>query len=405
MTCIGCWREDPTSTALSSLRAPSPALDPEERWLLRRLVLQGFLVRAAVALLLHWTGYSGRFAPDEDTYASDGWSMALYWAGEVLVKPWRFNTDQPLGYFYINAVFFSAFGHSEIPVRLFNALLGAVCCRYVYFLARELFGADGARRAATLYAFFPSLVLWSALNIRDMWVIALILFISWRSLQVVRGYSHLALLSVVGATFLLTFFRDYLFYVVALPPVVAFLIGRRGRVERNFVIALLAGLAVVVLVQQGVVGASAHKHMSLESLSETRQNLATGGSAFYQEVDISTPGKALSFLPIGMAYFLFSPFPWQITSFLKVCSVPEMILIYGLAPAMFRGIRHAIQNRFRESLQVLLLTAFLTVSYSLGEGNVGTLYRHRAQAIVFYLMFAAAGLEVKRSFTLRRAAA
>jgi hypothetical protein len=36
----------------------------------------------------------------------------------------------------------------------------------------------------------------------------------------------------------------------------------------------------------------------------------------------------------------------------------------------------------------------LTLTYSLLEGNVGTLYRHRAQATGFYLIFAAAGLEL-----------
>ena len=42
---------------------------------------------------------------------------------------------------------------------------------------------------------------------------------------------------------------------------------------------------------------------------------------------------------------------------------------------MIRGISYAVRVRFRESLQVLLLTAMISVSYALGEGNVGTLYR------------------------------
>jgi hypothetical protein len=124
--------------------------------------------------------------------------------------------------------------------------------------------------------------------------------------------------------------------------------------------------------------------------------MATGGSAFQDNVDISTPGRALAFLPVGIAYFLFSPFPWQMTSTLKLFSLPEMLLIYALTPAMLSGIRHALRTRFREALQILLLTALLTVSYALGEGNVGTLYRHRAQAILFYLTFGAAGLELRR---------
>ena len=369
--------------------------DAAERAYLRRLVVFGFLLRAAVALALEWTGSSRRFAPDETTYVADGWPIGMYWAGDLLVKPWRMTLDQPLGYFYLNGASYYLFVPTQIPLKLLNAFVGAFSCRYVYSLARELFGVSVARRATTLFVYFPSLVLWSALNIRDAWVVFLILYTSAKSLQLARGYSHLALVQLLLATYAMTHFRDYLFYVVALPPVIAVLIARRGHLVRNFVIATLAALAVVVLVQQGVVRKKTASRMSLEGLSQTRQEMATGGSAFHGRVDVSTPGKALAFLPIGVAYFLFSPFPWEITSVLKLFSLPEMILIYALTPAAVRGIAHCARDRFRDCFQVLLLTGLLTVSYALGEGNVGTLYRHRAQVIGFYLMCAAVGKELR----------
>ena len=333
--------------------------------------------------------------------------MALYWSGDLLFQPWRFHTAQPLGYFYVNAVFFYVFGDSQIPVKIVNAFLGAVSARFVFRIANDLFGGASARRAAVFCEFFPSLVLWSVLNIRDVWVVFLILYVSWKSLLVVRGYSHRSLVGVVLGAFALTYFRDYLFYVVALPPIVAFLIGGRGNLGRNFFLALSAGLAILVLVQQAGAGAAASERMSLEALSKVRQDLATGGSAFGQTVDISTPEKALAHLPTGIAYFLFSPFPWQITSTLKLFALPEMLLIYVLTPSMIRGIRYTIRTRFREALQVLLVMSLITVAYALGEGNVGTLYRHRAQAIAFYLIFAAVGLELRKTRELpnRRVAA
>lgn len=375
----------------------APDSDAQERAFLRKLTLYAFMIRALLAVLLHWSGFSRRLAPDEETYAVDGWSIALYWAGEIFVKPWRLTSDQPLGYFYLNGAAFFVFGHTEIPLKLVNAFLGALSCRFLYSLARELYGIPVATYAARLLAYFPSLILWSVLNIRDAWVIALILFVSQKSLETVKGRSRLALAQLLLGAFALTFFRDYLFFVVAIPPVVAFLLGRSGHLIRNVIIASVAALGLLLLVQHGAVSEKTTKRMSLEALSEARQNLASGGSAFHGEVDVSTPGKALAFLPIGVAYFLFSPFPWEITSTLKLFSLPEMLVIYFLTPAILRGIRYAVRERFRESVQVLLLTGLLTVSYALGEGNVGTLYRHRAQALGFYLMFAALGREVSRA--------
>lgn len=388
----------PTSSPLppEALPLPEEGLDLRERQLLLRLLFYGLLVRVVVALVLEFTGFSVRLAPDEQTYGAAGWRTALYWMDEVSLPDWRMSTRQPLGYFYLNAAFYYVFGHTDIPLKLVNALLGALTGRYIYLIARTLFGAEVARRSATLAAFFPSLVLWSSVNIRDVWVIFLILFVSWHSLRIVKGRSVVALASVALGVYAITFFRDYLFFVVALPPVVAFLIGTRGNLGRNFVFAMLAAVGVLYMVERGA-GAEAVPHMSLESLSQARQDMAQGaGSAYQQDVDISTPGRALLFLPVGIAYFLFSPFPWQMTSLLKLFSLPEMLLMYYLTPAIVRGIVHTVRHRFREGLQTLLLTALLTISYALGEGNVGTLYRHRAQAILFYLMFAAVGLELKR---------
>ena len=364
---------------------------------LRRLILAGFVLRVLLALVLEWTGYSRSLAPDEETYAQEGWQLALWWSGETFVRPWRMSADQPMAYFYLNGAFFSLFGHTQVPIKIVNALVGAFSCRYLFLLARDLYGAAVARRAALLFEFFPSLVLWSTVNIRDVWVLLLILYISYQSQQMSRGYSHLALARLLGAVYLLSQFRDYLFFVVALPPVVSLLLGRRQHFVRNVLLAGLASLALLVLVQQGAVRQRTTARMSLEAISEVRRDMATGGSAFHGQVDVSSPAKALVFLPVGVAYFLFSPFPWQITSTLKLFSVPEMLLFYGLTPAIVRGIAHIVRTRLRDNLQVLLLTSLLTVSYSLGEGNVGTLYRHRAQALGFLLCFAALGLELKRT--------
>jgi hypothetical protein len=137
--------------------------------------------------------------------------------------------------------------------------------------------------------------------------------------------------------------------------------------------------------------------VSLEVVSQTRAALSSEGeSAIERGADVSTPAAALAFLPVGLLYFFFSPFPWTITSPLKALSVPEMLLVYRLTLPAARGLAAAVRTRFRESLVLLLLTAFLTVTYAIGEGNVGTLYRHRAQTIPFYLIFAAFGLERAR---------
>ena len=381
------------------------ALDAEELRALKRFMLYAFFIRVVVVLVLDYTRYGLRLAPDEATFDDLGWYLSLYWSGVVFTPPAKMLTGGiSVAYLNINAFFFFIFGHTAIPVKLANALLGVAAGRYVYLLTRALLGKAVALRATTLFLFFPSLVLWSSLNIRDAWVIFLILLISWKAWTLLEAYTPGGLLQLVAGLFVLTQFRDHLFYAVAAPPVIALLIGRRGSLARNVLLSFVVSAGVLMLLQHGVVEERTQSRMSLEAINQMRRQ-ASGGSAFAQDADISTPMGAAVFLPLGLAYFFFSPFPWQITSFLKLISVPEMLLVYYLVVPTVRGLRYVISHRLREALQILMVTGLLTLTYALGEGNVGTLYRHRAQAIPFYLIFASAGLEIAAVAKRRRAEA
>lgn len=367
----------------------------EEIGWLKQLIKWAFLTRVVLALVLHWSGLSTRLGPDEETYAQTGQDIALYWMGDILVAPWRLSSREPLSYFYLNGISFLLFG-SSLPLKLLNAFLGALSCRYAFLLAEALFGVSAAKRTARLVAFFPSLVLWSCLNVRDVWVVFLIVYISWKSYQLVAGFSPTGLVHLLVAIALVNTFRPYLYLVVALPPLAALVIGKRGHLARNVILAVLVGVATVMLVEEGVATRTTEM-MDLETLAQKRKNLTfAADSSFERDADISTPAKALAFLPTGLVYFWFSPFPWQITSLLKVLSLPEVLLVYALTPSVVRGLAWTMRHRLRDAMQILLLTALLTVSYALGSGNVGTLFRHRAQAMVFYLMFASVGIEERQ---------
>jgi hypothetical protein len=392
--------EAPTVAAVPLTPAEGPVPREERRWL-NRLTLLAFSLRVVIALVLHVTGGSAQLAPDEITYASNGRAIALYWAGDLIIRPARLETGEPLGYFYINALFVYLLGSpavAVVAVKVLNCAVGAFACRVFFWMARELFGSEAARRTASLVAWFPSFVLWSAVNIRDIWVLTIIAYSALHSLRLMRRATLRSLVAVAAATGALTAFRDYLFIVVAAPPFLVLVAGRAQHLLRNFMVGLVLCAGLVLGLQTGVMSERAQKQFSIESIATMRQNMAHGAaSAFEANVDVSTPGAIAVFLPLALAYFFFSPFPWQITSVLRALSVPEMLIIYSLTPAIVRGIRFAVTQRLRESLQVLGLMALLTVSYALGEGNVGTLYRHRAQAFGFYLMMGAVGLELRRS--------
>ncbi len=118
-------------------------------------------------------------------------------------------------------------------------------------------------------------------------------------------------------------------------------------------------------------------------------------------------------MPLGLAYLLLAPFPWQLASLRQSITLPEMIVWWVSFPLLIIGIWFTLKHRLRQALPILLFTTMLTLAYSIFQGNVGTAYRQRSQILVFYFIFVAVGAVLlkerqedrQREHRLRRQAA
>jgi hypothetical protein len=282
--------------------------------------------------------------------------------------------------------------------------VGALIVPTVFDLAQRMgASARAAIRAATFTTWFPSLVLWSALNIRDAWIVLLIALICRESLILQDRPNPTALFVLVTAVLVIVQFRDYILFAVTGPMIVSFLARNSRNVGRNVALGALA--ATLVIYADQAAGANRKlRTFDLEEIHEIRYWNTVGASSQFEQADISTPTKALFFLPKGLAYFLLAPFPWMLGSIRQMLAVPETLFFYSLLLPIVRGVRHLIRHHLGSSLMALLITAGLTLGYALGEGNAGTAYRHRAQLLSFFLIFAAIGIEEKKKRRLLAAA-
>lgn len=372
---------------------------------LRKLVWIAFLLRATVAVALYAADLESVFAPDHETYHFFSAWLARYWSGETVAYPWKLLEDGPKAYYYIVATLYSVFGDLELVPKLVNAVVGALSIRLVHDLTLSIAESPAvALRAARFATFFPSLVLWSAVNIRDCWVLLLILLICRHAMALQERLSLASLVLLVGSVALVIQFRDYIFFAVTAPAVVSFLVRNRAHLVRNAIVGMV--LASVIIYADRAAGSNRSlRSLDLETLHEIRQGTAIGGSRFEPTADISTPAKAALFLPKGLAFFLLAPFPWTVGNLRQMLTVPEMLFFYTLLPAVAQGVVALVRHRLASSMMVLLITGGLTLGYALGEANAGTAYRHRAQVLPFYLMFASVGIERRRQRRLPAPAA
>ena len=260
-----------------------------------------------------------------------------------------------------------------------------------------------ARWAAGLVALFPSLILWSALNLREAPTILLLNLGLYAFVRLARTRAPRDLVIGVACLGGIALSRGYLALLLGIGVPIGLLLSR-GRTVGGRVVAA-AGLAGAVALSVALdIGPELTVSPTLETLEAMRRGLGEGArTAYGAAYDVSHPTGAARFLPVGLAYYLFAPFPWDLGSTLQWVTLPETLLWYALIPFMARGVLVAVRNDPRAYGVLATVMVSIIVPYALVQGNVGTAYRHRAQILPLVFVFVAIGLrDTAASLATRR---
>jgi 4-amino-4-deoxy-L-arabinose transferase-like glycosyltransferase len=372
---------------------------PDDRAWLIRVLLIAFLLRIAMATMFASFPSTRMFHEDAEGYEVFGMALAQSWSGRAPPIPIH-TLETNFGYTYFCGGIYYVIGQARAAASYFNCTLGVATIALVYSLARRFFVIDVARRAALLCAFIPSMILWSAMALKDTPMTFLIVLALASCIRLKQRFSLLALLGTVLPVLAMQPIRFYMVYFVGFAIVASLLFERSNRFLTGLPKhALAIGGIVGLMVFVGILGAAERgtEIFSFERVSQFRQGMSTtANSGFAADVDISTPGRALLYMPLGITMLLFSPFPWQFASLRASFAAPEMFLWWALVPSLYRGIRYAMKRRLAEVSPILLFSLVLTLAYSLVHGNIGSGFRQRAQILVFLFIFTSLGTYVKK---------
>jgi hypothetical protein len=384
--------------APSSWEVDRSSSERGERAFLAKIVFWAFLARGAVSLVLHQTGWWEYLGADEGTFDSNGRVFFLFLRGDLPFSVGsKLGAHDEVAYPYLVGALYYAFGLSKFLPLLVNCAAGAALVYPIHALAGRFGGRQAARRAAFLVAFFPSLVLWSALMVRDVWAL---LFIAGALYYADRIRRHIALqdlAGLLGCAAALSFFRSYIAIIVLAAIAVALVLARRSVPK-----AVFSGITVMVLLilalRVGAMNDALFDRADFQSLSQIRHfnSLGSTGAGSLGTADVSTPTAALTYLPLGLLYFYCSPLPWQVGSPRQVLALADLLLWYACLPAVVYGMAWLLRHRFRAALPLLLAVIGISVLYALVEGNIGIIFRHRAQIIVPLCAVAGVGYALKK---------
>lgn len=380
-----------------------------ETVLLRRLYWTSFALRFGMGLLalLLTQVYNLPVMEDALYYSYRGSEAAQCWlSGEQ--SPWLIQAmeEERQAWFMVAmlAVFYCFAGGGEVlPLALGCYCLLTSFTPVLAYRAGRQFGTprQGALSAARLIAYSPVFLLSSALYKEGLILIALFLFIE-HALRLQRSF-RLGSVLMLGVCLLALFgLRFYIAAILCVCLVAGLLLGRRNLDAEQAAPAIFrqAFILFVCAIIFSLLGLQEKLErvlpMSLEGglsqMNASRRDLASAGSGYLREVDVSGVDSSAEFLPVGLAYFLTVPLPWQFGSLRQNLTILEtlfwIVLVY---PRVFRGIRRAVTANPAATAFLLLFLVTICCLYALAIGNIGTAYRMRAQVWAVFALFAAWG--------------
>ncbi|MEW6130584.1 MAG: glycosyltransferase family 39 protein [Acidobacteriota bacterium] len=386
----------------------------------RKLFLSAVAARFGISLILYLFGIAKVIGDDD----SNGWIVGTMlrntWVTQgmgvldlptVLLSVFE-NTNQ--GYQYmLGAFFFITDVPGRFPAAALNCFFGALIVVLTYRIARTLFSERVAVRAGWVTCLFPSMIIWSAQTVKEPVIILLETVALYACVKLKNSGVSIKYIAVCAlALFLVIPFRFYAAYIVgaavALTLILPHLKQRKLRI--GAVIGLAAIFVPIVFLTGALVRAQAEiERMDLIDRAQTfKTGLTTGnlgtGSTVKSDFDLRTPSGLIGATAFGGAHLLLAPFPWQLgdgSSLRMLLTLPELLVWWilffiGVIP----GLWYAIRKRFDEIQPMLIFIAGLGFLYSVLFGNIGLVYRQRAQLLPWLLIFAMVGLE--RRFARRR---
>jgi len=303
------------------------------------------------------------------------------------------------GYYHLVNILYATFGDSLLLPKIMNAFLGALLPFLAYDLGRRLFDdIKSGERALLFTAFLPVLVVFSAVNLKEISTAFLLVLTLWSLVCSQRGVSQIARLTLTLG--LLYWLRGAPWTALGLVGVITYLLASRraqGGLQlhvRPWMKVALLGVVIVCCFFPAILTPFTQLVTSRVTEEAYFIKRFTGSSAtVMQFVDVSNP---LSPKNLGILFLrgLYSPSPLRFLfdfGMEPLIEAVNMVVWYLLFPLAIVG---AIHHRDRSAVlacAVMVLSVLLLVTAGIMVGTDPA--RHRPTLLGLLFVLSAGGLQ------------
>jgi hypothetical protein len=371
---------------------------PEDRRFILTVLIVGFLLRLGIAMALHAAsylkGYEGSTSGDDLLYTVRSWAIVFQWEG----KPYSWVQDltgisehgvNP--FTFLMALFYKIFGFHPMAVKMINCIIGTLIGWMSYLTAREMFGRKAGRITMLIVMFYPSLLRWSIANLKDS--ITILSFMTIVYLCVVFLYKKMAVWQycVLALSLLILYFFPNRFHFVLALSSIATAAGLKfsGALTKRSKVVIALGMAIILLLGSFYLISVNPKHLVklLQTCEDKQYTVAKSDYAgyYFYPKDFMTSlyngrvplPELLNIIFLNTAYFMLTPFPWQMTSRERAVAYPQMLIWYAVLFFAIFGYIKLMANIPKAAFYLGILLAVGVIVHSMAEGNIGAAFRHR----------------------------
>jgi hypothetical protein len=372
----------------------------DDKFFVTHVFLGALVARIAFGLLVHSFDLRMFAGPDSIVYDLSGSWVSDYWQGIPLTSGVDIQEALSMrgsgwGMTYLMGAIYLVAGKSILVAQTFCGVIGAATAPLIYYCCRSIYHNSAvAKTAAIGVAFFPALVIWSSQLLKDGLIVFLLVLALTMAIHLQKKFTMQGIILLVAALVGIMSLRFYTFYVVAIAIVSGFVIGVETSVkivlQRTAIMSIVA-LSLIYFGFIKIASADLETYASLDRINYSRSVMANSESGYGGDTDVSTTGGALTAIPVGFAYLMLAPFPWEMKNLRQSLTLPDVLLWWSLIPLMVYGIWYSVRNKLRANIPIFVFTFILTLAYSMFQGNLGAAYRQRTQIQVFLMMFIGVG--------------
>ena len=309
----------------------------------------------------------------------------------------------------IISLFYTLLDRSELMAKMFSVGIGTGAVYLIYCLSSIIWGNRVGLKAAWFATLFPSFVLYSALILREVYVVFFLTYALIGCVNFINKKKFIFFLNSFLGFFIAALFHGpmiigffvfivYIFFII-LKQNYFFLRFKKKNIYLLFLLPIL--LLPIITYFMGYysipkIGNISNfgnikedKKIELEKVEDrliwkidvaTRSSGDRKDGAGYPSWTVPTNIIDLIYLaPVRMTYFLYSPFPWDIKRQVHLIGLLDVIFYIYLSLCIFRNRKIIFDNPQTKFLFIILLVYIF--AYSFGVGNFGIGIRHRLKFI------------------------